>query len=267
MDPPGSALERRPRRGDAPRGPRPARRVLLPPQRCAGRAPERPRLPGDTPRRGRARAGRAGCRHAHQPPGPGRARPADRRQPVRAVVRRRRAGRRAPRAAPPGGRHLPTGAVPLRADRDRRRRGRLAPHPRPRRLVRGHELPRRAPWGRTPSPSATSGSPRHPSRGSSACSPCSAGGRTASTSCGDASSPAGAATSSPPRRSPTADAWFEALAEVCGLPLRLADPDRDTLWAVGPRRPRTLARVPGGLSPARDLRLCSRSASGATTGA
>ena len=28
------------------------------------------------------------------------------------------------------------------------------------------------------------------------------------------------------------DAWFEALAEVCGLPLRLADPDRDALWAT-----------------------------------
>ena len=27
-------------------------------------------------------------------------------------------------------------------------------------------------------------------------------------------------------------AWFEALAEVCGLPLRLPDPDRDALWAA-----------------------------------
>jgi hypothetical protein len=29
----------------------------------------------------------------------------------------------------------------------------------------------------------------------------------------------------------TQDAWFEALADACGLPLRLPAPDRDALWA------------------------------------
>jgi hypothetical protein len=28
------------------------------------------------------------------------------------------------------------------------------------------------------------------------------------------------------------DAWYEALADVCGLPLRLADRARDALWAT-----------------------------------
>jgi hypothetical protein len=27
------------------------------------------------------------------------------------------------------------------------------------------------------------------------------------------------------------DAWYDALADVCGLPLRLSGPERDALWA------------------------------------